>query len=30
MADGGRAHYGLGSLVKSIKKAVKKVAKVSR
>jgi len=27
MADGGRAQYGLGSLVKSVKKAVKKVAK---
>jgi len=27
MADGGRAQYGLGSLVKSIKKTVKKVAK---
>ena len=26
-ADGGRAEYGLGSLVKSVKKAVKKVAK---
>jgi len=26
-ADGGRAQYGLGSLVKSVKKAVKKVAK---
>ena len=27
MADGGRAQYGLGILVKSVKKAVKKVAK---
>ena len=27
MADGGRAQYGLGSIVKSVKKAVKGVGK---